>query len=69
MKTTDALTYFGSQHAIAKALGIKQPSVANWGEFPPELRQLQIQALTKRALKAEKSILPKSCAAAMKAKK
>ena len=53
MKTSDVKQHFGSQYAIAKALGIKQPSVANWGDYPPELRQLQIEAVTGGKLKAE----------------
>lgn len=53
MKTSDVLKRYGSQYAVAEALGIKQPSVARWGEFPPELRQLQIEALTAGELRAE----------------
>jgi DNA-binding transcriptional regulator Cro len=53
MKTSDLLSFFGSQQKVAVALGIRQPSVARWGEFPPALRQLQAEALTAGALKAE----------------
>lgn len=53
MKTDAVINYYGSQHKAASALGLRQPSVANWGEYPPELRQLQIEALTRGALKAE----------------
>lgn len=53
MKTSDLLAHFGSQAKVAVALGIKQPSVARWAEYPPELRQLQAEALTGGALKAE----------------
>lgn len=52
MLTHEVITLFGSQHAVAEKLGIKQPSVANWGAEPPHLRQLQIEALTGGALKA-----------------
>jgi hypothetical protein len=39
---------------LAEALGIKsQGSVAAWDEYPPPLRQLQIEALTRGQLKAE----------------
>lgn len=53
MRTADVLTYFHTQKAIAEALDIKQPSVAAWGEYPPDVRQLQLERLTDGALKAE----------------
>lgn len=53
MKTQEVLEHFGNQTETAKALGIKQPSVATWGEFPPANRQIQIQALTGGKLRAE----------------
>jgi transcriptional repressor of cell division inhibition gene dicB len=53
MRTKDVLDYFKTQKAIAEALSIKQPSVAAWGEFPPDVRQLQIERITDGALKAE----------------
>lgn len=53
MRTTDVLEHFKTQKAVARALGIRQPSVALWGEFPPPARQLQIQKLTRGRLKAE----------------
>ena len=55
MKTSDVKAHYGSQYAIAKALGIKQPSVAAWGSYPPALRQLQLEAITGGKLKAELS--------------
>jgi hypothetical protein len=53
MKTETVIQHFGNQHAVAIALGIKQPSVAAWGEYPPELRQLQVESVTSGALRAE----------------
>lgn len=32
LKYSDVLAHFGTQNAIAKALGIKQPSVFKWAE-------------------------------------
>lgn len=55
MKTKDAIEYWGSQKAVADALDLKQPSVAAWGDYPPALRQLQIEAKSGGALKAEPS--------------
>lgn len=42
----------GTQSSLAAALGITQGSVALWGQRPPALRQLQIEALTAGALRA-----------------
>lgn len=53
MKTSAVIEYYGSQVAVARALGIRAPSVAGWGEHPPMLRQLQIERLTDGALRAE----------------
>lgn len=53
MRTADVLAHFKTQSAVADALGIKQPSVADWGEFPPDARQIQIEKVTKGALQAE----------------
>ena len=52
MTKDQAIAQFGTQLKLAEALGIQQSAVSLWGEFPPELRQLQIEALTKGALKA-----------------
>jgi hypothetical protein len=53
MKTTHCIEHFGSKADLAKALGIAPPSVYEWGEFPPDLRQLQVEALTAGKLRAE----------------
>jgi DNA-binding transcriptional regulator YdaS (Cro superfamily) len=53
MRKAEAVKYFKSQSALARALGIEQPSVAAWGEYPPDLRQLQIERITDGKLKAE----------------
>jgi transcriptional repressor of cell division inhibition gene dicB len=57
MRTKDVINHFGSQAAVARALGIAQPSVANWPDEPPPLRQLQIERLTAGRLRADPSIL------------
>ena len=57
MKTSDVISYFDSQHGVARALGISQPSVANWGEYPPDGKQLLIERLTQGALRAEPGCL------------
>lgn len=63
MLTTEAIEHFGSEAALARALGIKQQSVQDWGEVVPKLRQLQIEKLTDGKLKADPEILGKVVAA------
>jgi hypothetical protein len=54
MTKDDAIKFFGTQVKLQEALGMKsQGSVSLWGDFPPPLRQLQIEAMTHGALKAE----------------
>ena len=57
MRTKTAIKYFGTQQALAEAIGLTQPSIAEWGEYPPHLRQLHIQAVTGGKLKAEPDCL------------
>jgi hypothetical protein len=53
MRTIEAIKHplFGTQVALASALGIGQPTVSEWGEYPPALYQLRIEAMT--GLRAE----------------
>lgn len=57
MTTDEAIKHYGTQVSLADALGIKQGSVSGWGEYPPALRQLQLQQITKGKLKAEPGLL------------
>lgn len=57
MTTEDAVKHYGTQQKLADALGIKQSSVAGWKDYPPVLRQLQLQRITNGRLKAEPGIL------------
>ncbi len=61
MKPTDVLTHYKTQQLAASALGIAQASIAKWlkNGVVPELRQLQLEALTGGALKADAGILPR----------
>jgi hypothetical protein len=59
MKTHDAIAHFGTQAKLGAAIGLKQHSISVWGEFPPALRQLQIEHVTRGALKASPGIMPK----------
>lgn len=58
MTTSEAVKFFKTGAALAAALKIRQPSIYGWGDFPPLLRQLQIEHLTKGKLKAEKIKAP-----------
>lgn len=61
MTPQEAIAFFGSQVALAEALGIKQPSVAEWvrnGAIPWP-RQFQIQHVSNGGLVAE-PVDPKS---------
>ena len=53
MTKDEAIAEFGTQVKLAAALGMSQGSVSLWGVYPPELRQLQIEALTGGRLRAE----------------
>jgi hypothetical protein len=56
MKTAAAIRYFGSKYAVAMALGIKPPSVHRWGIEVPGLRQIQLEIMTRGALKASPAL-------------
>lgn len=58
MKTSEVIEAFGSQTAVARALGIKPPAISQWGDEPPPLRQLQLQQITAGRLRASESITP-----------
>ena len=45
MKTADAIAAFGGIYNLAVALGIYPQAIYQWGEYVPELRRHQIEAL------------------------
>jgi hypothetical protein len=53
MTKDQAVEHFGTQVLLAQALEMSQGSVSLWGAYPPALRQLQLEAITGGALKAE----------------
>lgn len=59
MRTAEVIEHFGSQAAVARALNIKPPSVAEWGETVPPLRQLQIEKITGGKFKAAPDVFEK----------
>lgn len=55
MTPDDLLSFFGSKAEIARALGVKPPSVGEWfdsGEIP-EVRQYQAEVATAGKLRAD----------------
>ncbi len=56
MTTDQAIKHFGTQVQLAQVLGITQSSISTWGKYPPALRQLQIEAATRGALRAERAL-------------
>ena len=53
MTTEEAVKHYGSPPRLAEALGLTPEAIYQWGEYPPILRQFQLEVLTKRKLKAE----------------
>lgn len=58
MKTIDVLNLFGSKYAVGKALKVDPNQVYKWPEIVPDLRQLQLEMLTKGKLQAEDRLKP-----------
>lgn len=54
MKTQEAIEHAGTAVNLANLLRIKSTgAISQWGEYPPDGRQLQIERITLGALKAE----------------
>lgn len=53
MTKNQALRHFGSQAALAEALGIRAQSIQQWGDRPPWVRQQQLEEVTGGKLKAD----------------
>lgn len=57
MTKTDAINYFGSQAALAEALGVSRPAISQWSEEIPEVRQWQLRAITEGKLEVSLKLL------------
>lgn len=53
MTKKEAVDFYVTQIALAKALDITQSTVAGWGDYPPDIRQVQLEMITGGKLKAE----------------
>lgn len=58
MTPSDAIQHFGSQAALAAALGVTQPTVSGWNSDGriPFTRQFQLEVLTAGKLTAERKV-------------
>jgi DNA-binding transcriptional regulator YdaS (Cro superfamily) len=52
MTKQEAITFFGTQHKLAKALGLKQPAISNWGDIVPRHHQPYLEKISGGVLKA-----------------
>ena len=57
MKTSEAITFAGGSFKLSQLLNVTSGSISQWGEYPPDGRQLQIEKLSNGALKAEAGCL------------
>jgi DNA-binding transcriptional regulator YdaS (Cro superfamily) len=57
MTKQEAIDHYGTQMKLATALGVRQSTISEWGEYPPGIRQLQIERLTRGRLRAEADVL------------
>jgi len=51
MKTLDVIRHFGGRAQVARALGYSAQAIYAWRDYPPELVQFRLEALTEGALK------------------
>jgi hypothetical protein len=56
MTYADVLKFFGTQTAIAAALGITQPTVWSWRGVVPKQYQYQLEVITAGALRADPAL-------------
>lgn len=54
MTTDEAIAYFGSRKKMADSLEIWPHGTYRWGEYPPKLRQFEIERISQGELKIEK---------------
>lgn len=67
MLKSDVIAHFGSQIAVAKALGITDAAVSLWKEIIPEGSAYKIESLTKRRLRVDPELYSKAAVHARRA--
>lgn len=55
MTTQEAIKFYGTVAALAKALNVSVQAIYDWDEEPPALRQFQLERLSGGELKAANS--------------
>ncbi len=55
MLKTAAVAHYGSQAAVARALGIQKAAVSKWGEFVPPFQASRLHQKTRGTLKYDPS--------------
>ena len=53
MKTSEAIKYAGGSLKLAQLLELTSGAISQWGDFPPDNRQLQLERISLGAIKAE----------------
>lgn len=53
MRKTDVVKHFGSQKAVAEALGLTEAAISAWDDDIPKGRAYELQVLTGGKLKAQ----------------
>ncbi|EDQ2394508.1 hypothetical protein RU50_005636, partial [Salmonella enterica subsp. enterica] len=56
MNKSKVIQYFGGVCKTAEALGIKYPSVSQWSDIIPKGAALELEKITKGALKCDLSV-------------
>jgi hypothetical protein len=60
MTFSDLVVHFGTVQKASNAIGVTRQTIYDWRDRGvPEVTQLQIQKLTKRALKADPAVMRK----------
>lgn len=57
MRTQDAIKHAGGPAALARKLKLTPGAISQWGDFPPDKRQVQLEQVTGGTLKAEPGCL------------
>ena len=61
MYKKDVIDHFGTQRAVAKALGISDAAVSQWKEVIPEKDAYRLEVVTAGALKYQESACCEYC--------
>lgn len=59
MKTDDAIHYFGTAAAVARALQISKSAVSQWGELVPLATAARLERITNGALELDLNAYPR----------